>query len=96
MELGAAAPLAVAADGMRGRGRFLPLDRGWTVDDLGALPADGLRYELLEGGLLVSRSLRTRQQVSVVRLAAALQASCPPDLQVLVVSGPPRSVVPAL
>jgi Uma2 family endonuclease len=84
MELGEAAPLAAAAGGMRGRGRLLPLDREWTVDDLSVLPADGLRYELIDGGLLVSRGPTPRQQVSVVRLAAALQANCPANLQVLV------------
>lgn len=29
-------------------------DDGWTIDDLYAIPEDGLRYELLDGMLLVS------------------------------------------
>ena len=32
----------------------LPRDHAWTFDDLDALPDDGLRYELVDGMLLVS------------------------------------------
>ena len=33
---------------------LMPRDHAWTVDDLAALPDDGLRYELVDGTLLVS------------------------------------------
>ncbi|MBC7374957.1 MAG: Uma2 family endonuclease, partial [Frankiales bacterium] len=32
----------------------LPRDHAWTVADLALLPDDGLRYELVDGTLLVS------------------------------------------
>ena len=37
----------------------------WTVDDLDALPGDGLRYELLDGILLVSPAPTRRHQRAV-------------------------------
>ena len=33
---------------------LMPRDHAWTVDDLAALPDDGLRYELVDGTRLVS------------------------------------------
>jgi hypothetical protein len=38
---------------------YLPHADGWTVDDLDALPEDGVRRELLDGVLLVSPPPRT-------------------------------------
>ena len=56
----------------------------WTVDDLDQLPDDGLRYELLDGILLVSPAPTRRHQRAVLQLGLVLQAACPPELEVLV------------
>jgi len=56
----------------------------WTVDDLDQLPDDGLRYELLDGILLVSPAPTRRHQRAVWQLGLLLQATCPPELEVLV------------
>ncbi|MCU7723186.1 Uma2 family endonuclease [Actinoplanes sp. KI2] len=60
----------------------LPPVGGWTVDDLGALPEDGVRRELLDGVLLVSPSPTDFHQIVAARLMVALEASCPPELHV--------------
>ncbi|WP_216852801.1 Uma2 family endonuclease [Phytoactinopolyspora halotolerans] len=55
----------------------------WTVDDLAQLPEDdGLRYELIDGTLIVSPAPRPIHQRACARLSFLLQASCPPDLEV--------------
>ncbi|MBM2617597.1 Uma2 family endonuclease [Actinoplanes sp. LDG1-06] len=61
-----------------------PLDekRDWTVDDLASLPKD-LRYELIDGRLVVSPSPTPLHQDLGVRLLLALEAVCPPDLMVV-------------
>ncbi len=56
----------------------------WTVDDLDGLPDDGLRYELLDGILLVSPAPSRRHQRAVVELAALLRAQCPPGMEAVV------------
>jgi len=56
----------------------------WTVDDLDRVPDDGLRYELLDGILLVSPAPTRRHQRAVLQLGLVLQAACPPELEVLV------------
>jgi hypothetical protein len=44
----------------------MPRDHAeWTVDDLDGLPDDGLRYELLDGILLVSPAPSKRHQRAV-------------------------------
>ena len=53
----------------------------WTVDDLASLPKD-LRYELIDGRLIVSPSPTPLHQDLAVRLLLALEATCPPDLMV--------------
>ena len=45
----------------------------WTVDDLDQLPDDGLRYELLDGMLLVSPAPTRRHQRAVLELGAQLR-----------------------
>ncbi|MGH8774772.1 MAG: Uma2 family endonuclease [Jiangellaceae bacterium] len=56
----------------------------WTVDDLDLLPeGDGLRYELVDGMLLVSPAPWPRHQVVSGQLFKLLDASCPPHLKVL-------------
>ncbi len=42
----------------------------WTVDDLDQLPDDGLRYELLDGTLLVSPAPTRRHQRAALELGA--------------------------
>jgi len=58
--------------------------RDWTVDDLDQLPDDGLRYELLDGILLVSPAPTRRHQRATLQLGLLLQAVCPPEMEVLV------------
>jgi Uma2 family endonuclease len=60
----------------------LPPADGWTVDDLDALPEDGVRRELLDGVLLVSPSPTDVHQIIAMRLGVALEDSCPPEFQV--------------
>ncbi|GIE96168.1 Uma2 family endonuclease [Paractinoplanes rishiriensis] len=60
----------------------LPPADGWTVDDLDALPDDGVRRELLDGVLLVSPSPTDVHQIIAGRLMVALEGSCPPEFQV--------------
>ncbi|MEH0984585.1 Uma2 family endonuclease [Micromonospora sp. CPCC 205556] len=54
----------------------------WTTDDLDRLPVDGRRHELLDGTLLMSRSPTRLHQSIALLLGAALQESCPADLDV--------------
>ena len=61
----------------------LPRDHLWTVADLALLPEDGLRYELVDGTLLVSPAPSKVHQRCVLRLGVILDAACPPDLEVL-------------
>lgn len=60
----------------------LPRDHVWTVDDLEALPDDGLRYELVDGTLLVSAAPSKLHQRAVGNLHVLLRAACPPELEV--------------
>lgn len=60
----------------------LPRDHPWTVDDLAVLPDDGLRYELVDGTLLVSPAPNKAHQRCVGRLYLLLTAACPDDLEV--------------
>lgn len=62
----------------------MPVSGDWTVDDLDRLPDDGLRYELVDGVLLVSPSPRVRHQIALSRLAAQLSTAAPEHLEVLV------------
>ena len=57
-------------------------DGDWTVEDLRALPDDGLQYELADGVLLVSPSPRPAHQRALVRLLVVLVDACPPELEV--------------
>src|SRR6478752_8493269 len=56
----------------------------WTVDDLDQLPNDSLRYELLDGILLVSPAPTRRHQRATLQLGLLLQSACPRDMEVLV------------
>ncbi|SDU34737.1 Uma2 family endonuclease [Jiangella alkaliphila] len=55
----------------------------WTVDDLDGLPEnDGLRYELIDGRVLVSPSPRPKHQIVSGELFLLLHGACPPELKV--------------
>lgn len=56
---------------------------GWTVDDLDALPDDGLRRELVDGVLLVSPAPRVPHRAVVMALYDVLRPVCPPELTVI-------------
>ncbi len=55
-----------------------PAARRYTVEEVYRLPADGNRYEVVDGELLVTPSPRTRHQAVIMRLAAALHAYLQP------------------
>ena len=60
----------------------LPRDHAWTVADLELLPDDGLRYELVDGTLLVSAAPSKQHQRVLGNLFLILRAACPPELEV--------------
>jgi Uma2 family endonuclease len=55
----------------------------FTVADLGGMPDDGHRYEVLDGVLVVSPAPRPVHQRGVARLLIALDAAAPVDVEVL-------------
>ena len=61
----------------------MPHTRPWTADDLDDLPDDGLRYELVDGVLLVSPSPVFGHQVALSGLLSLLLAEAGPDVRVL-------------
>jgi Uma2 family endonuclease len=66
-------------------GAVQPLEAGeFTLADLDAMPDDGMRYELVDGTLLVTPSPLPIHQDAVLQLAARLLAACRPDLKVFV------------
>lgn len=50
----------------------------WTVDDLDAVPDDGLQYELLDGLLLVTPAPLPRHQLALVKLLRLVEAAAEP------------------
>jgi Uma2 family endonuclease len=58
----------------------LPPADGWTVDDLHALPDDGVRRELIDGALHVFPSPTSVHQVIAAYLMVALDRTCPDHL----------------
>lgn len=60
----------------------LPRDHAWTVADLADLPDDGLRYELVDGTLLVSPAPSKLHQRAVGNLYVLLRGACPAELEV--------------
>jgi Uma2 family endonuclease len=61
----------------------MPLSGDWTVEDLERLPDDGLRYELVDGVLLVSPSPLAPHQLALSALLVRLANAAPPHLRVL-------------
>ena len=61
----------------------MPL-REWTVDDLDDLPDDGLRYELVDGVLLVSAAPSDAHQLALTNLVVLMATACPLPLRTLV------------
>ena len=53
----------------------------WTVDDLDRLSDDGLRYELLDGTLLVSPAPSKRHQRAAARIFTTLATACPLEFE---------------
>ncbi|MGH3708242.1 MAG: Uma2 family endonuclease [Pseudonocardiaceae bacterium] len=69
--------MATGLDGFGPAGEF-------TVEDLERMPDDGLRYELLDGTLLVSPAPGVWHQEVAFALARALHDACPPELHVVI------------
>jgi Uma2 family endonuclease len=64
---------------------LMPHDREWTVDDLDLLPDDdGLRYELLDGILLVSPAPKIVHQRVLMSLIRLVDPVIPDDVELLV------------
>jgi Uma2 family endonuclease len=61
----------------------LPWGVSLTEDDLGALPNDGHRYEILDGALLVTPAPNLRHQRCVTRLVVLLEGARLPGHEVL-------------
>ncbi|GAB1693941.1 Uma2 family endonuclease [Krasilnikovia sp. M28-CT-15] len=60
----------------------LPDKQDWTVDDLASLPKD-LRYELIDGRLILPSPTAIHQDIGV-EILLALRVGCPPDLMPVV------------
>jgi Uma2 family endonuclease len=58
----------------------IPDRQEWTVEYLASLPKD-LRYELIDGRLILPSPTALHQNLGI-RVAVALEASCPPELMV--------------
>ena len=67
-----------------------PGRRSWTRADLDALPADGRRYELIDGVLVVSPTPGTRHQVMSGQLFLLFSEACAsvPELGLMVLAAP--------
>ncbi len=79
----------------------IPAHREFTIEDLAGFPADGNRYELIEGSLHVTPAPLISHQRVVSGLIHAFVSACPPGLDVLaaptdVVLGPKTLVQPDL
>jgi Uma2 family endonuclease len=55
----------------------------WSVAHLSALPDQGMRYELLDGVLVVTPAPFVRHQMASTGLTSVLHAGCPAELSVL-------------
>ena len=77
-----------------------PSPQGWTIEDVDALPENGLRYELVDGVPYVMSPPRIRHQFALRRLANELEAAVPSDLLVVegvgVILAPDQRPIPDL
>lgn len=55
---------------------------GWTADDLAGFPDDGLRYELVDGVLLVSSAPSEEHQIALGNLFFLMRLVVPDELRV--------------
>ncbi len=60
-----------------------PPPQGWTIEDIDALPENGLRYELVDGVPHVMNPPRKGHQQTARRLTAVLERCAPPDVEVV-------------
>ncbi|WP_245671619.1 Uma2 family endonuclease [Nocardia amamiensis] len=63
--------------------REIPRKERWTAADLDRMPEDGLRYEVLNGQLVISAVPTPRHQWLIGSLGRALDAVLPPNRLVL-------------
>jgi Uma2 family endonuclease len=70
---------------VREAGRWHPdlVDGAWTVELLETLPDDGLRYELIDGTLLVSPAPSALHQIVAANMFRLLDGAAPGDRAVL-------------
>ena len=61
----------------------MPISGDWTVDDLDRLPDDGMRYELVDGVLLVSPAPLVPHQLGLAALLVQLTNVAPEEFRVL-------------
>ncbi|WP_062993297.1 Uma2 family endonuclease [Nocardia anaemiae] len=61
----------------------IPRSDRWTAEDLDHMPEDGLRYEVLNGQLVVNAAPKPRHQWLIQWLARALADTVPPGYVVL-------------
>lgn len=77
-----------------------PSPQGWTVEDVDALPENGLRYELVDGVPRVMTPPKFRHQKALKRLDSAVEAAAPGDLSVVqgvgVILAPDQRPIPDL
>ncbi|MEQ4301534.1 Uma2 family endonuclease [Plantactinospora sp. B6F1] len=60
-----------------------PPEQGWTEDDLRTLPADGHRYEIIDGSLHVTPPADFQHHELADEIRAALRAAIPPKWRVI-------------
>jgi Uma2 family endonuclease len=60
-----------------------PSQGEWTIEDLTALPGEGMCHEIVDGLLLVTATPYAGHQIAVSGLVYALRMPCPADLYVL-------------
>jgi Uma2 family endonuclease len=78
------AGMAAPIEQTRGLPVTPPSGGEWTVELLDQLPDDNLKYEILDGILLVSPSPVPRHQRAIVQLCVLLVGACPADHEVFV------------
>ncbi|GIG91958.1 Uma2 family endonuclease [Plantactinospora endophytica] len=65
------------------RYEWRPPEQGWTEDDLRTLPADGHRYEIIDGSLHVTPPADFQHHELADEIRAALRAAVPPKWRVI-------------